>query len=145
MTKILDTVLCLRLQNPPFRGWMCLSLQGDWGKGRIYSDGSDQKFSQSIMSEMNCRFQKLSWNPWILTKIIAFKNIHVMFWSYTWLATCFKFNNSLQNSWKCMMIPKLLEVEMKHTDIAKNRWPRYKNILVNSFLELMVLPEDRHR
>jgi len=37
------------------------------------------------------------------------------------------------------------EEEMTHTDMARNSWPRYKNILVSSFLELMVLPEDRSR
>jgi len=77
---------------------MCLSLEAESGKGRIYSDGSDQKFSQSVMSEMNCKYLKLSWNPCISMKIIAFKNIHVMFPSHIWLATCFKFNNLLQDS-----------------------------------------------
>jgi len=44
-----------------------------------------------------------------------------------------------------MIIHKLLEVEMTHTDMARNKWPRHKNILVSSFLELKVLPEDRSR
>lgn len=130
MTKILDTVVCLRLQN----GKTYLSeavcalvfLHREWGKGRIYSDRSDQNFSQSLMSEMNYKSLKLSWNPWISMKIITIKNVHIMFQSHIWLVTCFKFNNSLQDSWKCMMIPKLLAMEMTYTYMARNSWPRYK-------------------